>query len=212
MENDFLKMKRMIISPAQLKAINEAAAMNNIVGGFNGTRNDLNVQVLNSTPAMQKNGGVGTIVNQNNPAGPTVSLGPTTTDQEISKAGKILATTGDNTNQASALEETRYSKRQVELGRMLEMRKNGKVFSKKQLNEMFMETQDNAERLRNGFGNCDVFTTIDAVKEFFPEYFEGFVEAFKNGSDALEYIINNIFGRSDINGEREEKFLKRLGL
>ena len=203
-------MKRMIISPAQLKAINEAAAMNNIVGGFNGTRNDLNAQVLNSTPAMQKNGGVGTIVNQNNPAGPTVSLGPTTTDQEISKAGKILATTGDNTNQASALEETRYSKRQVELGRMLEMRRTGKVYSKKQLNEMFMENQENVERLKNGIGSCMVFDIFDAVDEAFgPEYGEEMNSGIKRGGDPMT-VLNDIFSRQG--SDKQEEFLDILGI
>lgn len=205
-------MKRMIITPAQLKAINEAAAMNNIVGGYNGTSNDLRAQVLNSTPAMQKNGGVGTIVNQNNPAGPTVSLGPTTTDQEISNAGKILATAGNNnSSQTSALEETCYSKRQVELGRMLEMRKNGKVFSKKQLNEMFMETQDNANRLRNGIGKCRIFDIFEAIEEVFPEEIENVKEAFSNGADLPECICS-IFSKDGINGDREEEFLRRLGI
>lgn len=205
-------MKRLIISPAQLKAINEAAAMNNIVGGYNGTSNDLRAQVLNSTPAMQKNGGVGTIVNQNNPAGPTVSLGPTTTDQEISNAGKILATTGNNnSSQTSALEETRYSKRQVELGRMLEMRKNGTVFSKKQLNEMFMETQDNANRLRAGIGDCRIFDIFKAIENVFPEEIENAKKVFSNGGDLPEFICS-IFSKGDINGEKEDEFLRLLGI
>ena len=204
-------MKRMFISPAQLKAINEAAAMNNVVANYDGTKNNLNAAILNATPMMQKNGGVGTIVNQNNPAGPTVSLGPATTDQDISKAGKILATTGENSSQTSALEETRYSKRQVELGRMLEMRKNGAVFSKKQLNEMFMETQDNAKRLRAGIGNCRIFDIFKAIEEVFPEEIENVKEAFSNGADLPEYICS-IFSKDDINGDREEEFLNKLGI
>ena len=206
-------MKRILITPEQLVAINEAVAMNNIVGAFDGTRNDLNAQVLKSTQAMQKNGGVGTIVNQNNPAGNTVSLGPTTSDQEIAKAGKILATTGDNSNQTSALEETRrYTKRQVELGRMLEMRRTGKVYSKQQLDEMFMETADNADRLRAGIGNCRLFDIFKALEEVFPEELDGVKDAFSNGSDVPEYIISNIFGKGDVNQEKENEFLNALGL
>lgn len=206
-------MKRILITPEQLVAINEAVAMNNIVGAFDGTRNDLNAQVLKSTQAMQKNGGVGTIVNQNNPAGNTVSLGPTTSDQEIAKAGKILATTGDNSNQTSALGETRrYSKRQVELGRMLEMRRTGKIYSKQQLDEMFMETADNADRLRAGIGNCRLFDIFKALEEVFPEELDGVKDAFSNGSDVPEYIISNIFGKGDVNQEKENEFLNALGL
>ena len=148
-------MKRMIINPEQLKAINEAA-MSNVMGSFDGSRNSLNAQITQSTTEMQKNGGIGTFMNPKNPSGPSVALNPATTDQEIASAGQVIANTGNtgNSTQNITMEESRYSKRQVELGRMLEMRKNGKVFSKKQLNEMFMETQENADILRQNFGSC----------------------------------------------------------
>jgi hypothetical protein len=91
------------------------------------------------------------------------------------------------------------------------MRKNGKVYSKKQLNEMFMETQENAERLRDGIGGCDVFEIIDAVDEFFPEESENFKEALHNGADLAEYLCS-IFSNGKVDANKEEEFLDSLGL
>jgi hypothetical protein len=192
-------MKRMIISPAQLKAINES--MN--YGG----------QILpNETPASlsQKandffagNAGA-TSVQFVNPDGNSQSVVGDVNDTNIdTKSSNVVFQKQQN--------ESRFSKRQVELGRMLEMRKNGKVFSKKQLNEMFMETQENADRLRNGIGNCRLKDIFDAIEEIFPEEIDGVKDAFMNGADLPEYICS-IFSNDDINGEKEEAFLERLGI
>jgi hypothetical protein len=192
-------MKRMIISPAQLKAINES--MN--YGG----------QILpNETPASlsQKandffagNAGA-TSVQFVNPDGNGQSVVGDVNDTNIdTKSSNVVFQKQQN--------ESRYSKRQVELGRMLEMRRTGKVFSKKQLNEMFMETQENAERLRKGIGNCRIYDIFMAIEDIFPEEVEGVKEAFSNGADLPEYICS-IFSKDDINSEKEEKFLERLGL
>lgn len=206
-------MKRMIISPSQLKAINEAA-MSSVMGSFDGSRNSLNAKITQATTNMQKNGGVGTFMNPNNPSGPSVALNPATTDQEIANAGQVIANTGNtgvSSTQSVTMEETRFSKRQVELGRMLEMRRTGKVFSKRQLNEMFMETQENADRLRKGIGNCRLKDIFDAIEEIFPEEIDGVKGAFMNGADLPEYICS-IFSNNDVNGEKEEMFLERLGI
>lgn len=189
----------MIISPAQLKAINES--MN--YGG----------QILpNETPASlsQKandffagNAGA-TSVQFVNPDGNGQSVVGDVNDTNIdTKSSNVVFQKQQN--------ESRYSKRQVELGRMLEMRKNGKVFSKKQLNEMFMETQENADRLRQGIGGCRLHDIFAAIEEFFPEEVDGVKEAFMNGADLPEYICS-IFSNDDINGEKEEAFLERLGI
>ena len=192
--------------------INEAA-MSNVMGAFDGTRNGLNAQITQSTTEMQKNGGIGTFMNPKNPSGPSVALNPATTDQEIASAGQVIANTGNtgSNSQNVALEESRFSKRQVELGRMLEIRRTGKVFSKKQLDEMFMETQENADRLRKGIGNCRIYDIFMAIEDIFPEEVEGVKEAFSNGADLPEYICS-IFSKGDINSEKEEEFLERLGL
>ena len=203
-------MKRMIISPAQLRAINEAA-MSNVMGSFNGSRNDLNAQISLATSDMQKNGGVGTFMNQNNPTGPTIALNQTTTDQDISNAGQVISNTENQTAKTNALGESRFSKRQVELGRMLEMRRTGKVFSKKQLNEMFMETQENADRLRGGIGKCKLGNIFDAVEEIFPEEIDNVKDVFMSGGDIPEYICS-IFSNGGINGEKEQAFLEKLGI
>lgn len=194
-----MKMKRMIISPAQLKAINES--MN--YGG----------QILpNETPASlsQKandffagNAGA-TSVQFVNPDGNGQSVVGDVNDTNIdTKSSNIVFQKQQN--------ESRYSKRQVELGRMLEMRKNGKVFSKKQLNEMFMETKENADRLRQGIGGCRLHDIFAAIEEFFPEEVDGVKKAFMNGADLPEYICS-IFSNDDINGEKEQAFLERLGI
>ncbi len=192
-------MKRMIISPAQLKAINES--MN--YGG----------QILpNETPASlsQKandffagNAGA-TSVQFVNPDGNGQSVVGDVNDTNIdTKSSNVVFQKQQN--------ESRYSKRQVELGRMLEMRRTGKVFSKKQLDEMFMETQENADRLRKGIGNCRIYDIFMAIEDIFPEEVEGVKEAFSNGADLPEYICS-IFSKGDINSEKEEEFLERLGL
>ena len=147
---------------------------------------------------------------QNNPGAKSLTV--KTTNGQINPAdltGVPDGTVKDVT--CSPISETKYSKRQVELGRMLEMRRTGKVFSKKQLNEMFMETQENADRLRDGIGNCRLKDIFDAIEEIFPEEIDGVKDAFMNGADLPEYICS-IFSNNDINGEKEEMFLERLGI
>ena len=133
-------MKRMIISPAQLKMINEAATQ--ILTGTSSNAQtvaqnekskspgqDVTVDITDATPGAEKKNGF---------AASTATTNP----QQIKNFGKM---TFGATNNSSVFEGT---KRQVELGRMLEMRRTGKVFSKKQLNEMFMET-DIAEKIKD---------------------------------------------------------------
>ena len=199
-------MKRMIINPEQLKAINEAAIATYDTPNLGSALNTF------STNVQQKD--VPTLVNvqsgQNNPNAKslTVKTDNGQVDQDA-LAGQSDGSVKDIT--FAPMNETRYSKRQVELGRMLEMRRTGKVFSKKQLNEMFMETQENADRLRKGIGNCRLKDIFDAIEEIFPEEVDGVKEAFMNGADLPEYICS-IFSNNDINGEKEEMFLERLGI
>lgn len=134
-----------------------------------------------------------------------------TSQTDVNNASSIFYQNTNKTQQNSPIGESRFSKRQVELGRMLEMRRTGKVFSKKQLNEMFMETQENADRLRQGIGNCRLHDIFDAIEEIFPEEIDGVKEAFMNGADLPEYICS-IFSNDDVNGEKEEMFLERLGI
>ena len=197
----------MIINPAQLKAINEATTFG---GEFDGTVNDLNNQIMqtkNDTTNGQTNGITSTqYINKNAMNNTTVVYDPAkpniTDPTTLSQAKNVVVTTQN---------ESRFSKRQVELGRMLEMRRTGKVFSKKQLNEMFMETQENADRLRGGIGRCKLCDIFDAVEEIFPEEIDGVKEAFMNGADIPEYICS-IFSNGDVDGEREQAFLERLGI
>ena len=199
-------MTRMIISPRQLKAINE------IVTAVATTNSPVNaITTLNSLP--NSNVDAKKVRFNNNAGGPDYEI---TNQTELSKvpndAGSVSMSTNNNsTNSTGVFSESRFSKRQVELGRMLEMRRTGKVFSKKQLNEMFMETQENADRLRDGIGNCRLKDIFDAIEEIFPEEIDGVKEAFMNGADLPEYICS-IFSNNDINGEKEEMFLERLGI
>ena len=196
----------MIISPAQLKAINE------IVTAVATTNSPVDaITTLNSLP----NSNVDTkkVRFNNNAGGPDYEItNPTELSKVPNNAGSVsMPTDNNNTNSTGVFSESRFSKRQVELGRILEMRKNGKVFSKKQLNEMFMETQENAERLRAGIGKCSIFDILAAVEDIFPEEIDNVKEVISNVADLPEYICS-IFSKQDINGGKEEEFLERLGI
>lgn len=194
----------MIISPAQLKAINEAVMYNvdTSMAGINTAyaatkdkpeaKNGINFHITDS-PVNTSNGEESTAI--------------ATNPEDLTNA----AGSYNNIRMPGQQNESRFSKRQVELGRMLEMRRTGKVFSKKQLNEMFMETQENARRVREGIGRCKLRDIFDAVEGIFPEEIDGVKEAFMNGADIPEYICS-IFSKGDINGEKEQAFLERLGI
>ena len=195
----------MIISPSQLRSINEVALQTYDTANISTVQNTFNNVKDKNSPAL-----INVQSGQNNPGAKSLTV--KTTNGQINPAdltGVPDGTVKDVT--CSPISETKYSKRQVELGRMLEMRRTGKVFSKKQLNEMFMETQENADRLRDGIGNCRLKDIFDAIEEIFPEEIDGVKDAFMNGADLPEYICS-IFSNNDINGEKEEMFLERLGI
>ena len=195
----------MIVSPEQLKAINEAALQTYDTENIGTAQNTYNSINDKNNPAL-----VNVQSGQNNPAAKSLTV--RTTNGQVNP--KDLTGIPDGTVKDitfSPISETKYSKRLVELARMLEMRKKGKVFSKKQLNEMFMETQENADRLRQGIGGCRLHDIFSAIEEFFPEEVEGVKEAFMNGADLPEYICS-IFSRDSINGKKERAFLERLGI
>lgn len=198
-------MTRMIISPEQLKAINEAALT---------YVNDMNPSTLiNATNNAQGNSVTAKVAGGTGPKQAVTLPGLKTGSETVNPNASSVEITKDPTkdNQTNGMFENRFSKRQVELGRMLEMRRTGKVFSKKQLNEMFMETQENAKRLRKGIGKCKLNDIFDAIEEIFPEEIDGVKDAFMNGADLPEYICS-IFSNDDVNGEKEEMFLERLGI
>ena len=202
-------MKRMIISPAQLKAINEAAIATYDTPNLGSALNTF------STNVQQKN--IPALVNvqsgQDNPNAKSLTV---KTDngqvEQDALAGQSDGSVKDIT--FTPMNETRFSKRQVELGRMLEMRRTGKVFSKKQLNEMFMETQDNAEKLRELFGeriklgfernDTSAFRIAKVIDEEFPGEGRNLLAAVMDGADPTEYIINNIFSKEASDMEEKE--------
>ena len=198
-----MKMKRMIISPAQLKMINETALKNN--GSFSNIT-DLNTQI-------SKNQGSGTYTNStalNKGLGgsivvPSDQLDDPTTQNQIMNNASVSVVDSNKTN------ESRFSKRLVELARLLEMRKNGKVFSKRQLNEMFMETQENAERLRREIGKCRLYDIFDAIEEVFPEELENAKNVVGSGADLPEFLCS-LFSKEGVDSDREEEFLDMLGI
>lgn len=196
-------MKRMIINPAQLKAINEDATQ--ILTGTSSNAQTVAQDALSKSPGQDVTVDITDATPGNEKKNGFAASTATTNPQQIKNFGKM---TFGAVNNGSVFEGT---KRQVELGRMLEMRRTGKVFSKKQLNEMFMETQENADRLREGIGRCKLRDIFDAVEEIFPEEIDGVKEAFMNGADLPEYICS-IFSNGDVDGEREQAFLERLGI
>lgn len=197
-----MKMKRIIISPAQLRAINEAAAAFTYGDGDFAERL---TDFKNSNPAVKT-----PIIGVN--TGETAT-GVSTTDTTKANTAKQTIVTGSTTGSSlqTNLEESRFSKRQVELGRLLEMRKNGKVFSKRQLNEMFMETQENAERLRREIGKCRLYDIFDAIEEVFPEELENAKNVVGSGADLPEFLCS-LFSKEGIDSDREEEFLDMLGI
>lgn len=197
-----MKMKRIIISPAQLRAINEAAAAFTYGDGDFAERL---TDFKNSNPAVKT-----PIIGVN--TGETAT-GVSTTDTTKANTAKQTIVTGSTTGSSlqTNLEESRLSKRQVELGRLLEMRKNGKVFSKRQLNEMFMETQENAERLRREIGKCRLYDIFDAIEEVFPEELDNAKNVVRSGADLPEFLCS-LFSKEGVDSDREEEFLDMLGI
>ena len=192
----------MIISPAQLKAINEIA-MNG------GQYNDVS-DIKTKLPTLQTTGNTPITFNNSNPAatGGSVTMSKDDLTANTTSSSDNLAI--NNATTFTVTNENHYSKRQVELGRMLEMRRTGKVYSKKQLNEMFMETQDNVNRLDAGLGNCLIFKIFDAVATVFgPEVEEEMKERISNGEDPT-MTIKDIFSREE--SEKQKEFLNALGI
>lgn len=197
-------MTKIIITPAQLKMINEAVAT------YDGTVPGLNKAVADFRAAGNNTGGSVSFVNENPPLdAPNNAF---TGDINVASGSNTVTMTSNDINK---LEEVRFSKRQVELGRMLEMRRTGKVFSKKQLNEMFMETQENADELRNIFKNGGgrnlAFKVAEIIDDVFPEesYGSELLDAVLGGADPAEFIIQNIF--SDFaDKEQEREVLDRI--
>ena len=197
-----MKMKRIIISPAQLRAINEAAAAFTYGDGDFAERL---TDFKNSNPAVKT-----PIIGVN--TGETAT-GVSTTDTTKANTAKQTIVTGSTTGSSLQTNrvESRFSKRQVERGRLLEMKRNGKVFSKRQLNEMFMETQENAERLRREIGKCRLYDIFDAIEEVFPEELENAKNVVGSGADLPEFLCS-LFSKEGVDSNREEEFLDMLGI
>ena len=194
-------MKRVIITPEQLKAINEAAALTyakssnpaDITAAVNGmigktTSNEFQVKIPgNDGPALAT-----TL--------PALERGK----ENISQNASVVNVTADPTK--TGMSESRYTKRQVELGRILEMRKNGKVFSKKQLNEMFMESDDIAEKIKNRPA-FDVMTSFGSV--FGRDAEQEMLDIFSVGKNPTDFIVSVYNNASP---EDQELFRKKVGI
>lgn len=195
-------MKKVIITPEQLKAINEAAALTyakssnpaDITAAVKGmigktTSNELQVKIPgNDGPALAT-----TL--------PALEMGK---DDNISQNTSAINVTVDPTK--TGMSESRYTKRQVELGRILEMRKNGKVFSKKQLNEMFMESDDIAEKIKNRPA-FDVMTSFGSV--FGRDAEQEMLDIFSAGKNPTDFIVSVYNNASP---EDQELFRKKVGI
>lgn len=201
-------MKRMIITPAQLKAINEASVLTNAkssspadimaaVNGVMGKTNSNTVQV-----GIPGNNGVAQATSF-----PALKTGDT-----IDPNASSVSVTVDPTK-TGVTESRRYSKRQVELGRMLEMRRTGKVFSKKQLNEMFMEDGDfglGEDNIAEKIGELPAFNVMTCVRTAFGEdVFNHMVDVYSSGENPTEFIVKTYNEASD---EEKRIFKERLGI
>lgn len=194
-------MKKVIITPEQLKAINEAAALTyakssnpaDITAAVNGmigktTSNEFQVKIPgNDGPALAT-----TL--------PALERGK----ENISQNASVVNVTADPAK--TGMSESRYTKRQVELGRILEMRRNGKVFSKKQLNEMFMESDDIAEKIKNRPA-FDVMTSFGSV--FGRDAEQEMLDIFSVGKNPTDFIVSVYNNASP---EDQELFRKKIGI
>lgn len=128
----------MIITPSQLKAINEASA----AFTYNGTEpNDFNTELQNFTktnPSIK-----GPIVGVN--TSDTATGASTTDTNQANNASQVILTGNTGNSLTTTIGESRFSKRHIERARMLEMYNNGKVYTKRQMNEMFMKSKENSE-------------------------------------------------------------------
>lgn len=199
-------MKTLIINPAQLKAINESEFV------CGGTASTPDAMVGTVKDILTKDSNVPGVTFAGPGTGMPITADEKTPQTAINNASTITYMNTNKGNVGTTFSESRFSKQQVELARLLEMRKNGKVYTKKQLNEMFMETQENAyifDEFFNGSNKKPIRKILDGVKECFPEGFDDFLEAVKNGADIPTYIKENFF--TSVNSDAEEKFLKKIG-
>lgn len=92
-----------------------------------------------------------------------------------------------------------YSKQIIEKARLNEMRKNGKILTKKQLSEMVV-----SEKLIPLLKSMKLFDVLDAFKDV---YGDEKLQALSNERDILQGIVNVFYSSDD---EKQQKFLTLL--
>ena len=192
----------MIISPAQLKAINEASIDGGTFTDSGNLTNQINREMGNSAKQPFRF----TNANPNAKGAPlSIQQGEDITNNtKISDAQSVNVLPDNNNNNVY---ESRYSKRQVELGRMLEMRKHGKIYSKKQLNEMFAGGAEipSAEEI---IKRTSVFKIFDAVLIAFGEEVKAEMdEMFESGEDMTQWIMNLL---NEATPEQKNEFFSEI--
>lgn len=201
-------MTRIIITPEQLKVINEAAQriMAQSAGGSDILNAVTNANVDQNMPVN--------VAVPGNPDGKDYS-----TTMDALRAGDNIPRTAKNVyiepGANGNVTESRYSKRQVELGRMLEMRRTGMVFSKKQLNEMFMEAGNDSmdiEEIKEKIGNCNPFMVFKAANSLCEGGEERLKETYMNGGDLKMALEEMLSWASENNEEGLGEFCESLGI
>ena len=118
----------------RLESVNEVAANG---GEFNTASDIINKRAKMPNDASTKN------VNFQNSNPNAIDSSVSISKDDLANADSNDINAIQNSKNVTVTSESRkYSKRQVELGRMLEMRRTGKVYSKKQLNEIFKNGKD----------------------------------------------------------------------
>ena len=183
----------------RLESMNEVAVNGGTVAGVS----DIKLKL----PNIQTTGNTSINFQNSNPA----ATAPAVVVPKSDITGNTLSPNDETAIKNSANitvtnESRKYSKRQVELGRMLEMRKNGKVYSKKQLNEMFMEVEDITEKLKQ----CpafDVMTTFGNV--FGVDAEEEMMGIFAKGGNPTDFIVG-VYNEAD--PKDQQMFKEKLGI
>lgn len=93
-----------------------------------------------------------------------------------------------------------YSKKQVELARLNEMKKNGHILTKKELREAFGEEYNLIEKLKN----MNMFEVFEAYRKTFGDEA---LQDLSNHWNTMQHIINTVYSSDE---SKKQEFIQRI--
>lgn len=123
----------------------------------------------------------------------------------------VVGNTEDVTNGNNLGESKKYTKKQVQQARLQEMKKNGKVFTKKELKESFitkkyLKENEDSLNIINKLGEMDSFKVLNVVKQVFGD---DVLQNLAFSRNMLQDIINLVYGADE---QQRNDFLTKLNL